>query len=220
MSSSTLALTDALRSYLVEMGVREHPVLARLRDDTARLPEAGMQIAPEQGALMGMLVALLQARRIVEVGTFTGYSALAMALAMPEGGRITCCDVSVPFTDIARKAWREAGVADRIDLRIAPAVDTLDLLLAEGRAGTFDLAFVDADKENYVAYHERCLALLRPGGVTLFDNVLWSGAVIDPKENSTSTLAIRDLNERLRDDDRIDLCMVPIGDGLTFARKR
>ena len=220
MSSTTLALTEELRRYLLDVGVREHPLLARLRAETAPLPEAMMQIGPEQGAFMAMLVKLMGARNILEVGTFTGYSALAMALAQPEGGRLVCCDVSVPFTDMARRYWREAGVADRIDLRIGPALDTLDALLAAGRAGTFDLAFVDADKENYLGYHERCLALLRQGGATLFDNVLWSGTVIDPTDDRSSTRAIRELNRALRDDDRIDLVLVPIGDGLTIARKR
>jgi predicted O-methyltransferase YrrM len=219
VSSSTLALTDALRRYLLDVGVREHPLLARLRAETAPLPEARMQIAPEQGAFMGMLVQLVGARSIVEVGTFTGYSALAMALAHP-AARLVCCDISVPFTDMGRRYWKEAGVADRIDLRIGPALETLDALLASGRAGTFDLAFVDADKENYLAYHERCLALLRPGGATLFDNVLWDGSVIDPTDDRSSTRAIRELNRALRDDDRIDLVLVPIGDGLTIARKR
>jgi len=220
VSSTTLALTEELRRYLLDVGVREHPLLARLRAETAPLPEAMMQIGPEQGAFMAMLVKLMGARNILEVGTFTGYSALAMALAQPEGGRLVCCDVSVPFTDMARRYWREAGVADRIDLRIGPALDTLDALLAAGRAGTFDLAFVDADKENYLGYHERCLALLRQGGATLFDNVLWSGTVIDPTDDRSSTRAIRELNRALRDDDRIDLVLVPIGDGLTIARKR
>jgi predicted O-methyltransferase YrrM len=220
MSSSTLALTDELRRYLVDVSVHEHPVLVSLREETAKMPMARMQIAPEQGAFMAMVVKLTGARRILEVGTFTGYSSLAMALAMPADGRMICCDVSAEFTDLARRAWRDAGVADRIELRLAPAVETLDGLLAEGRAGTFDLAFVDADKENYLAYHERCLKLLRQGGVTLFDNVLWGGAVIDEKDTSSSTVAIRELNARLHADDRVDLAMVPIGDGLTFARKR
>jgi len=220
MSSATLALTETLRRYLLDVGVREHPLLARLRAETAPLPEAMMQIGPEQGAFMAMLVKLMGARAILEVGTFTGYSALAMALAQPEGGRLVCCDVSVPFTDMARRYWREAGVADRIDLRIGPALDTLDSLLAAGRAGTFDLAFVDADKENYLGYHERCLALLRQGGATLFDNVLWGGSVIDPTDDRSSTRAIRELNRGLREDDRVDLVLVPIGDGLTIARKR
>jgi caffeoyl-CoA O-methyltransferase len=220
VSSSTLALTEPLRAYLLEVGVREPPLLAKLRAETATMPEAMMQIGPEQGAFMAMLVKLVGAKKIVEVGTFTGYSALAMALAMPPDGRIICCDVSVPFTDVARRYWKEAGVADRIDLRIAPALDTLDALLAAGNEGSFDLAFVDADKENYLAYHERCLWLLRKGGAILFDNVLWGGSVIDPSDDRSSTRAIRELNERLRADDRIDVVLVPIGDGLTIARKR
>ncbi len=220
MSSATLALTEALRRYLLEVGVREHPLLARLRAETAHLPEAMMQISAEQGAFMAMLVKLMDARRILEVGTFTGYSALAMAFAQPEGGRLVCCDISVPFTDMARRYWREAGVAQRNDRRIAPALDTHDPLIAEGRAGTFDLAFVDADKENYLGYHERCLKLLRKGGATMFDNVLWDGSVIDSTDDRSSTRAIRELNRALRDDDRIDLVLVPIGDGLTIARKR
>jgi caffeoyl-CoA O-methyltransferase len=218
MSASTLALTDPLRSYLVEMAVREHPVLARLRDETAKLPEARMQIAPEQGAFMGMLVALLQAQQIVEVGTFTGYSALAMALAQPEGGRITCCDVSVPFTDVARKAWREAGVADRIELRIAPAVETLDLVLAEGRAGTFDLAFVDADKTGYPDYVDQLYPRMTDNGVVLLDNTLRSGRVLDPQTDDDRTLV--ELNAALATHPRWETVLLPLSDGLTMLRRR
>ncbi len=218
MSSSTLNLTPALRDYLVAIGVRESPQLARLREETAALPASGMQISPEQGALMAMLVRLTGARRILEVGTFTGYSSLAMAEAMPEDGRVTCCDHSAEWTAVARRYWTEAGLADRFDLRLGDALDSLDALVAEG--ASFDLAFVDADKERYLTYHERCLALLRAGGVLLYDNVLWGGAVIDADNQSPSTLGVRALNEALAADERVDVVVVPIGDGLTIARKR
>ncbi len=201
-------------------GVREPEILARLREETAPLQSAGMQICPEQGALMSLLVKLVGAQRILEVGTFTGYSSLAMALAMPSGGRLTCCDVSEEWTAIARRYWDEAGVADRVDLRLAPALETLDALLAEGQAGAFDMSFVDADKENYLAYHDRCVQLVRPGGVLLYDNVLWGGKVADDSDQRESTSSIRALNETVAGDERIDLVMIPIGDGLTLARKR
>jgi predicted O-methyltransferase YrrM len=220
MSSKTLTLTDPLRRYLLDVGVREDPLLAELRAETAALPGAGMQICPEQGALMEVLARSIGARRALEIGTFTGYSSLVLARALPADGRITCCDVSDTYTAIARRYWERAGVVDRVELRLGPALDSLRAMVAEGRAETYDLAFVDADKENYGAYHELALVLLRPGGVLLYDNVLWSGKVLDETDRSASTEAIRALNRQLRVDDRIDLAMIPIGDGLTFARKR
>ncbi len=220
MSARTLNLTERVRDYLISVGVREDPALVALREETAGLEDAAMQISPEQAALMQMLVRLVGARQVLEVGTFTGYSALAMALALPEDGRVTCCDVSEEWTAIARRHWDAAGLGDRITLHLGPALDTLDRLLDEGEADGFDLAFVDADKASYLAYHERCLQLVRRGGAILFDNVLWGGSVADPDDQKASTIAIRELNAALRDDERVDLALVPVGDGLTIARRR
>ena len=220
MSKGSIGLSDELNAYLIEVGAREPEVLARLREETAVMPQAGMQIAVEQGALLSMLVKLTGARRVLEVGTFTGYSSTAMALALPPDGRIVCCDVSEEFTAVARRYWAEAGIADRVDLRLAPALETLDALLADGGAGTFDLAFIDADKTNYRGYVEGALLLVRPGGLIAIDNVLWSGRVIDPAETDEDTQAIRDLNADLANDERVDIAMVPIADGLTLLRVR
>jgi predicted O-methyltransferase YrrM len=220
VSNRSIGLAEDLHAYLLSVGVREPDVLRRLRDETAELPRANMQIAPEEGAALAMLVRMIGARRILEVGTFTGYSSTAMALALPADGRIVCCDVSVEWTDMARKAWTDAGVADRVELHIGPALDTLDDLLAADQAGTFDLAFIDADKENYVAYYERALRLVRQGGVIAIDNVLWSGRVADPSVNDDNTLAIRELNALIATDERVDVAMLPIADGLTLARIR
>jgi predicted O-methyltransferase YrrM len=220
MSKGSIGLSDELNAYLVEVGAREPEVLGRLREETALMPEAGMQIAVEQGALLAMLVKLLDARRILEVGTFTGYSSTAMALALPGDGRIVCCDVSKEFTDVARRTWAAAGIEDRVDLRLAPALETLDALLAEGKAGTFDLAFIDADKGNYRGYVEGALLLVRSGGLIAIDNVLWSGRVIDASDIDEETQAIRDLNADLATDERVDIAMVPIADGLTLLRVR
>jgi caffeoyl-CoA O-methyltransferase len=220
MSKGSIGLSDELNAYLIEMGAREPEVLARLREETAVMPQAGMQIAVEQGALLSMLVKLLDARQVLEVGTFTGYSSTAMALALPPDGRIVCCDVSKEFTDVARRTWAAAGVEDRVELRLAPALETLDALLSGGGAGTFDLAFIDADKTNYAGYVEGCLRLVRPGGVIAIDNVLWSGRVIDPAETDEDTQAIRDLNAALATDERVDIVMVPIADGVTLLRVR
>ena len=220
MSSGSIGLSDELNSYLAQFGVREPDVLRRLREATARMPESQMQIAVEEGALLALLVQLSGARRIVEVGTFTGYSSTAMALALPPRGEIVCCDVSKEYTDVALRAWAEAGVADRVELRLAPAVETLDGLLAAGGAGSFDMAFIDADKESYAAYYERALLLVRRGGLIAIDNVLWSGRVADPGNQEESTLAIRALNAAIATDARVDVAMVPIADGLTLARIR
>jgi caffeoyl-CoA O-methyltransferase len=220
MANRTLDLTDQVYDYLLEVSLREHPVLARLREETAELPLSIMQIAPEQGQFMRLLVQILGAKRCLEIGTFTGYSSLSVALGLPADGQIIACDVSVDFTEIALRYWAEAGVADKIDLRLGPAIETLDDLLKEGASGSFDFAFIDADKENYLPYYERCLKLIRPGGLIAVDNVLWNGSVADPEKNDADTLAIRELNEKLRDDERVDISMVPIGDGLTLARKR
>ncbi len=220
MSSGSIGLSDELNAYLAQFGAREPEVLRRLREHTSQMPESQMQIAVEEGALLALLVQLTGARRIVEVGTFTGYSSTAMALALPPGGEIVCCDVSKEYTDVALRAWAEAGVADRVELRLAPAVETLDALLAGGGAGSFDMAFIDADKENYAAYYERALRLVRAGGLIAIDNVLWSGRVADPGNQEESTLAIRALNAAIAADARVDVAMVPIADGLTLARVR
>ena len=220
MSKGSIGLSDELNAYLIEMGAREPEVLRHLREETAVMPQAGMQIAVEQGALLSMLVKLLDARRVLEVGTFTGYSSTAMALALPPDGRIVCCDVSKEFTDVARRTWAAAGVEDRVDLRLAPALETLDALLAGGGGGTFDLAFIDADKTNYAGYVEGCLRLVRSGGVIAIDNVLWSGRVLDPAVVDEDTQAIRDLNVALATDERVDIVMVPIADGVTLLRVR
>jgi caffeoyl-CoA O-methyltransferase len=220
MSSRTLELTDRLYDYLLRTSLREPPLLAELRAETARLPMAGMQISPEQGQFMAFLVETIGARRTIEVGTFTGYSALCVALALPADGKVVACDVSEEYTAVARRYWSRAGVAAKIELRLAPALDTLGKLLAEGAAGNFDFAFIDADKREYDGYYEAILELLRPGGLVAIDNVLWSGAVADPAKQDDDTRAIRALNEKLKDDPRISLSLLPIGDGLTLARKR
>ncbi|HUF76229.1 MAG TPA: class I SAM-dependent methyltransferase [Longimicrobiales bacterium] len=220
MTRRSIDLTDELYDYLVGVSVREPDVLRRLREETAELDQAAMQIGPEQGQLMALLLELIGARAVLEIGTFTGYSALVMALALPEGGRIVACDVSAEWTAVARRYWKEAGVAHKIDLRLGPALETIDALLAEGRAGTFDFVFVDADKSSYDAYYERSLELLRTGGLVAIDNVLWSGKVADPAEDDEDTVALRALNAKLKDDERVSLSLVPIGDGLTLAMKR
>jgi caffeoyl-CoA O-methyltransferase len=220
MSNASIGLEPALHDYLVRVGVREPDVLRELRERTRELPQHGMQISPEQGALLQLLVRTSGARRCLEVGTFTGYSSTAVALALPPDGHLVCCDVSREWTDIARQAWERAGVADRVELRLGPAVETLDALLAEGAAGTFDFAFIDADKPGYDAYVEHALRLVRPGGLIGIDNVLWSGRVADPANTEEGTLAIRALNEKLAADQRVDVAMVPIGDGLTLLRVR
>jgi caffeoyl-CoA O-methyltransferase len=220
MTRRPTELTDALHEYLLANSLREPPILARLREETAKLPMANMQIGPEQGQFMRLLVELIGAKRAIEVGTFTGYSALSVAMALPKDGKLIACDISEAYTAIARRFWAEAGLADRIDLRLAPALETLDGLLAGGGAGTFDFAFIDADKEGYDGYYERCLALLRPGGLIAIDNVLWDGNVADDSDQSADTRAIRAINAKVAKDDRVTISLVPIGDGLTLARKR
>ncbi|MBD1901747.1 class I SAM-dependent methyltransferase [Trichocoleus sp. DQ-A3] len=220
MSKKALGLDDQLYDYLLSSSLREPEILRRLREETANHAYARMQISPEQGQFMALLVQLMGAKKTLEVGVFTGYSSLCVALALPPDGKIIACDVSEEFTSVARRYWQEAGVADKIDLRIAPALETLDRLLAQGEAQTFDFAFIDADKSNYDGYYERSLQLVRPGGLIAIDNVLWSGRVADPQDRDNSTQNIRALNEKLHRDERVSISLVPIADGLTLAVKR
>jgi len=220
MSARTLTITPALHEYLTRVGVRESSTAAALRVETAKLPMAMMQISPEQAAFMQLIVKLLGVRRALEVGTFTGYSALVVAEAMPADGKLICCDVSDEWTSIGKKHWAAAGVAHKIDLRLAPAVTTLDQLLASGQANAFDFAFIDADKSNYDNYYERALKLVRVGGLIGIDNTLWNGAVVDASRQDADTKAIRALNEKVHADSRIDVVLLPIGDGLTLCRRR
>ena len=221
MSDRTIALDDRLYEYVQKTWLREPPVLSRLREETTKIGDAAsMQISPEQGQLMATLIELMGARRVIEVGTFTGYSAIAMALALPPDGKLITCETNPMFATMAGEFFEEAGVAGKIDLRLGPAMETLEALQAGGSANTFDAAFLDADKENYRAYYERLLRLIRPGGLLMIDNVLWDGLVADPSAQHPSTIEIRALNEKLRDDERVSLALTVIGDGLTLARKR
>jgi predicted O-methyltransferase YrrM len=220
MTNVSLGLPPDMQAYLVRHGVREPEILRRLRDETALLPQRDMQIAPEQGALLALLVELLGAKRCLELGTFTGYSSLVVALAMPSDGTIVCCDVSDEWTSVARRYWAEAGVADRVDLRLGPALETMDALLASGAEGTFDFAFIDASKKEYPEYHERVVRLLRSGGLAAYDNVFWDGGVIDESMQGEDTLGVRRLNERLAADERVSIAMLPVADGVTLARRR
>ncbi|MEH2067819.1 MAG: class I SAM-dependent methyltransferase [Nostoc sp.] len=220
MPKQSIGLDNQLYNYLLSVSLREPEILGKLRQETASHPRGGMQISPEQGQFMKLLVQLIGAKKTLEIGVFTGYSSLSLALALPDDGKIIACDVSEEFTAIARRYWQEAGVADKIELHLAPALETLDRLLATGQAETFDFAFIDADKENYDGYYERSLQLIRPGGLIAIDNVLWSGDVADPQFQDESTQAIRALNEKLHHDERVTLSLVPIADGLTLAVKR
>jgi predicted O-methyltransferase YrrM len=220
MPARMLRFSDELADYLRTIGVREPEVLKELRSETQKLPAAMMQVSSEQGALMANLVRLMAAKKTLEVGTFTGYSSLAVALALPEDGKVIACDVSEEWTNVARKFWEKAGVSARIELNLRPAVDTLDALIAAGEQNTFDFAFIDADKSNYDVYYERALILVRPGGLIAVDNVLWGGSVVDASREDDDTKAIRAFNQKVYADDRVDLSMLPIGDGLTLAIKR
>jgi predicted O-methyltransferase YrrM len=220
MANRTIGISDELAAYVVKVGTREPDVLARLREETAAIPQSRMQIAPVEGAFLAMLVVLTDARRCIEIGTFTGYSSTVVALALPENGSIVCCDVSEEWTSLARKYWDEAGVASKIDLRIAPAAETLDRLIENGEQAAYDFAFVDADKTGYDGYYERLLQLVRPGGLIAFDNTLWGGAVLDVDPEDDDTRAIQALNAKLARDDRITLCLLPVADGVTLARRR
>jgi caffeoyl-CoA O-methyltransferase len=220
MSSVQTGVAEDLAQYIRGVTLREPEILKKLREETSKLPNAMMQIGPEQGQFMGMLIHLLGAKLTLEVGVFTGYSSTVVALALPEVGRIVACDVSEEYTSVARRYWRQAGVEHKIGLRLAPAVESLDALLAEGKSGAFDFAFIDADKENYDRYYERALKLLRPGGLIAIDNVLWHGKVLDQSVQDADTRAIRALNEKLHHDERVMVSLLPIGDGLTLACKR
>jgi predicted O-methyltransferase YrrM len=218
--SRYLTMTDRLAAYVREVGTRENETQRELRAATAGHPEVEMQIGADQGQVMGFLVRLIGARRALEIGVFTGYSALSVAAALPEDGQLIACDVSEEYTSVGRPFWNKAGVAARIDLRLGPALATLDALLARGEAGKFDFAFIDADKPNYDGYYERCLKLVRKRGLIAIDNVLWSGAVADPKENGDSTKTLRAINRKIQADDRVEMCMLAIGDGLTLVSPR
>ncbi|BAT54704.1 O-methyltransferase, family 3 [Nostoc sp. NIES-3756] len=219
MTTRTLGIPANLYDYLLSISLREPEILTQLRNQTAQHPVGRMQIAPEQGQFMALLVQLIGAKKTLEVGVFTGYSALIVALALPPEGKVVACDISAEFTAIAQRYWQQAKVAHKIDLHLAPALETLDKLLAAGEAETFDFAFIDADKSNYDNYYERSLQLIRPGGLIAIDNVLWSGRVADPQVQDNRTKKIRAFNEKLLQDQRISLSLVPIGDGLTLARK-
>ena len=219
MSRTTIILTAALHDYLRSISPDEPSVLSRLREETAAYPEADMQIAPEQGLFMRLLVNLTGARNILELGTFTGYSTLCMAMALPPHGRIVTCDIDTKWTEIAQRYWKEARVGNRVELHVGSALDTLDTMLAEGQERRFDLVFIDADKENYIGYYEYAIKLLRPGGLVIADNVLWYGKVIDPDITDKDTVAIRAFNQYLKNDTRITLSVIPIGDGFTLAVK-
>ncbi len=221
MSNQSIGLSDPLYQYLVANSVREPEILAKLRAETAEHPLMNMQISPEQGQLMGLLVQLIGAKKCLEIGVFTGYSSLVVALNLPEDGQIIACDVSDEFTAIALSYWQAAGVSNKINLHIAPAIETLDRLIANGESGTFDFAFIDADKHNYAAYYERCFQLVRQGGLILVDNVLWYGRVVDLSMSKDSrTQAIKQINQQIYHDNRVQISLIPIGDGLTIARKK
>lgn len=220
MSTATILLDEKLREYLLNVSVKESEILRELREETAQMEYSAMQISPEQGSFMAFLVGLINGKRTLDIGVFTGYSSLVVALALPKDGYVTACDINTEWTDIARKYWKLAQVEDKIDLRIAPALETLDELLTDGYRGTYDFSFIDADKINYQQYYERSLELIRSGGLIAIDNVLWSGRVIDDHCGDPNTEAIREFNKKLYQDERVSISMVPIGDGLTLACKQ
>ena len=219
MTTRTLQIDDSLVSYIQDHSLREHPAQAALREATRSHPHAGMQIGPDQGQFMALLVRLIGARQAIEIGTFTGYSALTVALALPDDGRVLACDISDEYTRIGRPFWRQAGVEHKIELVLQPALATLDARLKAGEAGRYDFAFIDADKTSYDAYYERCLQLLRRGGLIVFDNMLWNGAVARPATDD-DTRALQALNDKLHHDERVDVALLAIGDGVTLARRR
>ena len=220
MSRETTAMTERLLAYIREVGMREDEDLRKLREETASHPAARMQISPEQGQFMALLVELIGVKRAFEVGTFTGYSAMCVTKAMGRDGRLVALDVNEEYTSIAQEHWKAAGVHQQIELKIGPAAESLEAMVKEGEGGTFDFAFIDADKTGYMAYYEYALKLLRPGGLVAIDNVLWNGSVADPKNNDEDTVAIRKINAFIKTDNRVTMSLVPIGDGLTLARKR
>ena len=220
MTVQSIFMPEAIYRYMLDASLREAPIQAKLRAETARLTEAHYQIAPEEGQLLAFLVEMIGARRTLDIGTFTGYSALTVALALPEDGRVVSLDINEQWTAQARAIWSEAEVAGRIELRIGPALDSLDKLLADGEGDSFDFAFIDADKENYGAYYERCLRLVRRGGLIVVDNTLWRGRVADPSDRRHKTEAIRAFNAARLEDERVALCMLPVGDGVTLLRRR
>lgn len=220
MGKKTLELTDKLYDYLLSVSLRDNPVQKKLREETDKLEWGMMQISADQAQFMFLLLKLINAKWIIEIGTFTGYSALVMANALPDDGRIIACDVHEEWTNMGKRYWEQAGVVDKIDLRLAPALDTLAELVNDGQKEKFDAAFIDADKQNMLSYYEYCLKLLRPGGLIMIDNVLWGGSVVDEEKNDADTMAIRTTNQFVFQDERVDVSMVPIGDGLTLARKR
>ena len=213
-------LPEAVERYVTSQATVETPLQKRLREETSRLKQGGMQISADQGALLALIVRMIGARRALEIGTFTGYSALSVASALPDDGKLICCDVSEEWTGIARRYWQEARIAHRIDLRLAPAIETLGEMLRTAGAGSFDFAFIDADKSNYDAYYETCLKLMRAGGVITLDNMLWGGEVADPNVHDEDTDALRALNAKIRDDRRVAACLLTVGDGVMVARKR
>lgn len=220
MSTTRLDISDELAAYIRDSSLREPELLARLRAETAGLPSGSMQVTPEQGQFLSLLARALNAKDAIEIGVFTGYSSLVVALALPSDGNLIACDINEEYTEIAQRYWREAGVSNKIDLRLGPAVATLDRIIADGYAENFDFVFIDADKQNYDAYYERALVLLRQGGIVAIDNVLWKGRVIDPTSTDADTKSIRVLNAKLAKDERVCISMLPIGDGVTVALKR
>ncbi|KEI73234.1 class I SAM-dependent methyltransferase [Endozoicomonas elysicola] len=220
MSTETLQLNDTIYQYLYSVGLREHSVLKELREVTSHHPHRTMQISAEQGQLMAMLTKLSNASRAIEVGVFTGYSALSVALSLPEHGELIACDINSEYTDIAKSYWERAGVSDRIKLHLAPASETLKQLIEQGEQNQFDMAFIDADKTGYNTYYEQCLQLIRPGGLILIDNVLWSGRVADDNTSDENTSALKRLNKKIHQDNRVDMMLLPISDGLSIAIKR
>lgn len=220
MFKNALGLPDALYDYILSNSLKEATILSALREETARHKQARMQISPEQGQLLSLLIRLMGAKRILEVGVFTGYSSLTMAMALPSDGLLVACDISEEYTNIAKRYWEQAGIQHKIDLRIAPALDTLDSLLQAGQAETFDFVFIDADKGNYGHYYDRALQLLRPGGLMAIDNVLWSGRVADSQSNDKIVQTMRQFNEKVAQDDRVQVSLLPMGDGITLALKQ
>lgn len=220
MTRKTISITDEIYDYMLDNSLREPDILRKLREETSSYRNRSLQISPEQGQFMQLLVRLIGAKQTLEIGVFTGYSSLCVALALPDDGRMVACDINEDYTATAKRYWTLAGVDHKIDLRLAPALETLDRLIEDGEEGTYDFAFIDADKESEYDYYERCLKLIRPGGLIAIDNVLWNGKVVDSEINDPETKAIREFNARLKDDQRVELSLVPIADGLTLAMKR